>query len=169
MSAKTISSSILFLAVLGTSVAAVCPVRLEGSEIGATHLVYEKAVKMKKVDASLFLPFLDQSRRTDNTQRGRQVHCAIFAQGKRGALPVKGKIRIRLLGSRAAAPWESTSVISPVDDSGGAGFNVSDILALVNEAGAANAGIELFAVDFDGGRGKKVTTLTMDCLHEESD
>jgi hypothetical protein len=66
VSTKTISSSILFLAVLGTSVAAVCPVRLEGSEIGATHLVYEKTVKMKKAEIFLFLPFLDQSRRSDS-------------------------------------------------------------------------------------------------------
>jgi len=167
--ARSISFFIALLTGLVTLTATLSPTPLEGSEISATHLVYQKPVKMKRVDPSLFLPFLDQSRKSDSLNRPRQVNCAVFAEGKSGPLRVKGTFRLRLLGrvARTAAPWESTVVVGSVDGSSEFMFGADDILGLVSEATAAGAGVELFRIDFDGGKGKKVTVLTMDCLHED--
>ncbi len=169
MKTRSTSFSIALLTVLGTLTAALSPSPLRGSEIAATHLVYQKAVKMKKIDASLFLPFLDQSRKSDSPIRPRQLSCAVFAEGKSGPLPVNGSFRLRLLGevARTGATWESMVVAGSVNGSSEYRFAANDILGLVGEATAAGATVDLFRVDFDGRKGKRVTVLTMDCVHQD--
>jgi len=144
------------------------PAPLSASEIGATHLVYEKAVKMKKADVTLLLSFADQSRPSDTLLRPRALNCLVIARGKSGPLPAKGKLVLQVLGSRLSAPWESRAVSATAED-GAASFNADDILGLVDEATADGANPELFRIRFDGGKGKKVSSLTMDCLHEDGE
>lgn len=167
MKARKISKSLAFLALLCPLIAGLFPAISNGSEVAATHLVYEKAVKMKKVGAFLFLPFLDQSRKSDNPQRPRLIDCSVFAEGKNGQLSAKGSFRLRLLGKTGSSTsWQSPELSAPLDETGQGSFATDEIQNLVQAAGDGE--IELIRVEFDGGKGKKVSTVTMDCVHLEA-
>jgi hypothetical protein len=167
MKARKISRSLALLALLCPLIAGLFPAISNGSEVAATHLVYEKAVKMKKVDAFLFLPFLDQSRKSDNPQRPRQVDCSVFGEGKSSQLPAKGRFRLRLLGrTGTSSPWQSQELSASLDETGQGSFATDEIQNLVQAAGDAE--IELIRIEFDGGKGKKVSSVTVDCIHYEA-
>lgn len=141
------------------------------SEIAATHLVFEKAVKMKKANAFLFLPLLDQSRRSDVPDGSRLVDCRVFAEGKTGPLAVKGAFRLQLTGelSGTAEPWASDRITRPVDADGRGTFQPVDLLSLVDDALTDGIDARLLRIEFDGGKGKKVTRLTVDCENREAE
>jgi hypothetical protein len=159
------------LTALATAILCLFQGRLESSEIGAVHLVYEKAVKMKKAEVSLLLPYLDQSRSGDTLLEPRRLSCSVGATGKAGLLRVRGKLVLRLLGdvARTSSPWRSSPVTASLDENGAAQFEAEAILGLVDQASADGARVDLFQVVFDGGRGKKAGTLTVDCLHEAAE
>lgn len=142
---------------------------LQSAEISAIHLVYEKPRKMKKADTTLFMPFADQALKSDPPSRPREVLCSVVATGGKGALPVRGTVALQLLGSSrtGSGSWESDVVRSQLEN-GAVGFAASEIDALVSQATAVEASIHLFRIDFDGGRGKKIRKLTLDCLQQGS-
>lgn len=143
---------------------------LAATEFGATHVVFEKATKMKKVEVSMYLAALDQTDPDDDLSRERRLRCTVAASGKNGSLPVKGAVELRLVGTAdGSEPWEGTTLSVSPDPLGDVSFEAQQILDLVDEARASGAEPELFRVDFDGGKGKKVVELTMDCLHDRAE
>lgn len=157
------------------AITAVClgsaPGRLGASEISATHVVFEKPVKMKKADTFLYLPLLDQSRKSDSAGRDRLIDCRVFAESAAGPLVVKGRLKLRLLGevTGSAASWRSSVATELVDGDGRARFQAAAVHALIEEAETSNAEALLMWLEFDGGKGKKVTRLTVDCENREGE
>lgn len=141
---------------------------LSATEYGATHLVFQKTTKMKKVAASLYLSFLDQTVKNDSPEAPRRVRCAVATSGKGGPVPAIGKLIVHLRGEVAdsSIPWQSRSLTESIDERGEARFEDEAILGLVADANADGAEPDLFRIDFDGGKGKKVTQATVDCVHE---
>lgn len=145
------------------------PASLGATEFGATHLVFEKTTAMKKVTASLYMSIVDRSVKNDEPGNRRRLRCAVAAMGKRGALPARGAVVLRLQGESGGASWQGSGLIEPLDSRGEAEFDDDAILDLVDEASAAGARPELFSITFDGGKGKKVTRITVDCIQERVD
>lgn len=140
---------------------------LSATEFGATHIVFEKATKMKKVESSLLMSFLDQSAKADRLEASRRLRCAVTAATKGVPLAVKGKVLLRLEGvSGASTSWQGSSLSRALDDRGDVLFDSESILDLVDEAAADDATPAWFRIDFDGGKGKKVAQVTLDCIHE---
>jgi hypothetical protein len=140
---------------------------LEAVEFGATHVVFEKGTKLKKVETSLFMPVLDQSVRGDELGDQRTLRCTVSAMAKGGLLPAKGAVILGLQGPTASAtPWRSAVLRETLDERGDVMFDPDSILGLVDEAIAAGAAPDLFEIRFDGGKGPKVSQVTVDCLHE---
>ncbi len=144
------------------------PGLLFATEFGATHLVFEKATKMKKIKASLYMSFLDRSVKTDTASAGRRLRCAVASFGKRGPLTVGGKLLVRLLGEERGnfSSWRGTVLSEAVDAQGEARFDQETISGLVAEAFEDNVDLTGFRIDFVGGKGKKATQVTLDCVHE---
>lgn len=170
MTQRTDSLQTLAFATLAVAIAVFAPTPLRGAEVAATHLVFEKAVKMKKAEAVLYMPFFDQARKSDSAERPREIECLAFADGKKGPLPVRGTFRLRLVGEAGPSNllWESKAIASPIEAGGEASFDSDSVLGLVAEAADADAELDLIRIEFDGGRGKKVATLTVDCIHREA-
>jgi beta-glucanase (GH16 family) len=142
---------------------------VKGSQIGATGLSYEKRVKMKKVDVSLSMSFENQARKKDSPRDPRRVWCTVTAQGRTGPLTAKGKVLFRLVGevpvsATAFVPWQSSVLSESLDAHGDAVFREDQIQALVNEALGDGAKIHFLHATFDGGKGKKVEQVTLDCM-----
>ena len=144
------------------------PGTFRGSEISVVHLVLEKPTKMKKVEAALFMSCLNQSLKGDKPHDLRRLGCLVTAKGKNGSLKTKGKLLLRLLGRRltTSTAWQSRAAVMPLNKAGGADFGVQAILDLISDATAIGVEPEVFEITFDGGKGKKVTELTIDCLHK---
>jgi hypothetical protein len=151
--------------------ALVAPAAADGAEIGAAHLVYEKPVKLKKLEATLYLSYADQATKSDPVTRARRVECAVAVVGTRKPLTATGRVELRLLGAvqGSGAAWRSSSRSAEVDADGQARLDAAAILELASEAEAARAEPELIAIAFSGGKGKKVSTVTIDCLREPDD
>ena len=161
-----------------TTVAAVClaaagisPATASASEIGATHVVFEKPVKMKKADTVFYLPLVDQSRKSDNPRASRLIDCRAIAEASRGPLPVTGKFRLRLIGKEngSDAVWTSPAATASLDGDGRARFQPGALADLVSLADSAGAVARLMQIEFDGGKGKKVARLTIDCENREGE
>lgn len=152
-------------------VALIAPAAADGAEIGAAHLVYEKPVKLKKLEATLYLSYADQARKSDPVTRARRVECAVAVVGTRRPLTATGRIELRLLGAvqGSGAAWRSSSRSAEVGDDGQVHLDAAAILELASEAEAARAEPELIAIAYSGGKGKKVSTVTIDCLREPDD
>jgi beta-glucanase (GH16 family) len=142
---------------------------VKGSQVGATGLLYEKRVKMKKVEVFLSMSFENQARKKDSPRDPRHVWCTVTAQGKTGPLAAKGKVLLRLVGEdpvspTAFVPWQSSVLSESIDAQGDAAFEENQIQRLVNEAQADGARIQYLHATFDGGKGKKVEQATLDCM-----
>lgn len=137
---------------------AVFPAALAAGEIVTGHLVFEKSVKMKKLDATLYVPF----------EEGEGMSCGVIARGKNGRLPASGSFRLRLVGEQVdgSSPWEGRTVSAAIDDTGHAVFAGEEIAELASEAGAQGAEVALHRVELVGGRGGRVTELTLDCFRD---
>ena len=153
---------------------AVCAIvvspRLTASEIAATHVVFEKATKMKKADTFLYLPLVAQSTKSDSPSARRLVDCRVFAEGKAGPLPVRGALRLELLGEivDSSGQWTSDRITVPIEAGGKASFQPDEILSLVDQAQTDKAAPRFMRIAFDGGKGKKVSRLTVDCENRET-
>ncbi|MDX1501369.1 MAG: hypothetical protein R3325_03325 [Thermoanaerobaculia bacterium] len=138
-------------------------------EISTTHHVLEKPAKPKKVDATLYLPFLDQARR-DSASRPRRVECAVTTRGARGPLPGTGRLDLALVGATGTgAAWRGALLPAALDTSGRAVFEAGDLDALLDAALSAGVEPELIEVTFAGGRGKRIETVTIGCLREPAE
>ena len=144
---------------------------LAASEIAATHVVFEKPTKMKKADTFLYLSLVDQSRKGDSAQASRLIDCRVFAEASSGPLPVKGTFRLRLLGEAkgSGASWTGSAINAPLDGAGRGTFQPAAIAGLVDQADSAGASARLMRIEFDGGKGKKVRRLTIDCENKEGE
>lgn len=144
-----------------SALSAVWPHSLAATEIAATHLVFEKSAKLKKVDATLYLPFVDESQR---------LLCGVQARGKSGRLNAAGTFRLRLVGERSGGSeaWESDRVSAPANGFGEGGFEAAELADLAAAARADGADSLFLRVDFAGGRGGRIEELTLDCLRERS-
>jgi hypothetical protein len=161
---RSAPSLLITISILGsTLLPSAAPLR--SAEISGLHLVFEKPRKMRKADVTLFMPFADQARPSDTPGRAWKLSCSLVATGKKGELPVRGAVELRLLGSSrsGSARWQSDIIRSTPSD-GLVDFDADEITSLVSQATAAAASVELFRVDFDGGRGKKLLKLTFDCI-----
>jgi len=149
---------------------ALVPVAVSAEQFGATYLVFEKTTKMKKVAASLYLPFPDPSVRGARLDDRRRVRCAAVARGKSGTVATAGRLVLRLVGeeSGSAARWTSRALQRTLDERGEARFEDDEILQLVDEAAAPGVDLELLEIEFDGGKGAKIAQLTVDCVHEDA-
>lgn len=156
----------LFESIVLSLVLSSLPASLSATEFGAAHLVFEKTTKMKKVEASLYMSLLDQSVKNDQPGDARSLRCAVATSGKSGAVPAGGRFIVRLVGEEGSAPWRSRDLTASIDERGEAGFEAGDIQGLVDDADVDGATPELFRIDFDGGKGKKVIQITIDCVHE---
>ena len=147
------------------------PVALGATEFGATHLVFERPTGMKKVAATLYMSVVDRSLESDEPGNRRRLRCAVAAMGKNGPLAARGEVGVRLRGEAgsALATWQGSELVEPLDGRGEVEFDDEAILALVDEASAAGAKPELFSIEFDGGKGKRVTQVTVDCIQEPVD
>ena len=121
---------------------------------------------MKKVAASLYMSFPDQSVKNDESGDPRRLRCSVTALGPSGPVPAKGELALRLLGEKQTSSWESSELAESVDRRGEVEFDGDAILELVDEANADGAEPELFRIEFDGGKGKKLNQITVDCIHE---
>lgn len=164
-------STVPRLAALLLFAASVATSSTSAAEISATHVVFQKATKMKKADTFLYLPLVDQSRKADSATADRLVDCRVFAESSRGPLTVKGNFSLRLLGEDkgSEASWRSSVITAPVDSDGRGTFGSAAIADLVGQAGSAGAEARLMRIEFDGGKGKKVTRLTLDCANLEGE
>ncbi len=165
---STKMSRVSFLALLA-AVPLLFGSALGATEFGAIHVVFEKATKLKRVETSLLMSFLDQSTQGDQLGAGRRLGCSVVALGTTGeALPARGEVTLRLEGAAlgSLAPWKGSALSEVLDPRGDVVFDAEGILGLVNEAIANEAEPALFRIDFDGGKGKKVAELTLDCVHE---
>ncbi len=168
---KTRSAAPLRAALALVAVVA-APGALAAVEISATYRVFEKSVKMKRIDATLYLSFADQTGRRDSLARPRRVECAVAAAGSRAELRARGRLDLRLVGRErggAGAPWASSVLRAELDEEGRVSFEASELEKLVAEAQAAEAEIELLKIDYAGGKGKKVVALAVDCLREPAE
>ncbi len=157
------------LAALALVAAVAPPGALAAAEISATYRVFEKPVKMKQIDATLYLAFADQTGKRDSLSRPRRVECAVTAAGGRGELPVRGRLDLRLVGQERGAPWASSILAAALDREGRSSFEAPELDELVAEARAAGAEVELMKIGYAGGRGKKVFALAIDCLREPAE
>jgi hypothetical protein len=169
MKARNSHRSLVLSVVLGSILTTLSPLAVESAEIAATHLVFEKPVKMKKADTFLFLPLVDQSSKSDSIDRDRLISCRVFAESKGGPLVVRGSLRLQLIGevNATGAFWQSETASQPIDADGRARFQPAAILELVDEARSDRAEARLTRIDYRGGKGKKVSKLTVDCENRE--
>jgi hypothetical protein len=133
------------------------------SEIGALHLAFAKPVRLRKLAATLYLSYAEPQR-----DDAGALSCAVLPMGAAGRLAAKGTLRLRLSGATAGAPWESSSLAATLDGRGEARFTASEMEELAGEAPPGTS-IELVEIVLAGGKGKRVSTLTVDCAREEAE
>lgn len=123
---------------------------------------------MKRVAASLYLSFLDQSVKNDEPGARRSLRCAAAAAGGAGSVPARGEFILRLEGTDAGSsvPWRSGTLTRPIDERGQAVFDDVAILDLAEEAAEEGARADRFFLEFDGTGSKRVTRITIDCVHQ---
>ena len=153
-STSTIAAALALSLVLGGS-------SVGATEIVAAHLVFEKSVKMKKLDVAVYVSFVDGT---------NGLACGVLVRGKSGPLATTGSFQLRLVGELAdgSEAWESRSLTAGVDDIGDGSFSGEEIDELVADADAAGVEVAFYRVDYEGGRGGRVGELTVDCLRQES-
>lgn len=150
---------VLRRAALTGALAAAAAGALAAAEIGALHLALQKPVAMRRLEATLYLSYAGES---------RDVACAALPVGAGGRLPARGRMRLSLLGDGAPTPWRSAALARTLDDRGEARFPAAEIAALAGAA-PAQARIDLLEVVLKGGKGKKVSALTLDCALEAAE
>ena len=138
------------------------PLPAAASEIAAAHLVFEKGVKMKKLDATLYVPY---------DEVGDRLRCGVQARGRGGRLAASGSFRLRLVGhlEDGSETWAGEVASAEVDAGGEAGFDTGEIARLTSRALLAEAVVSYYRIDFAGGRGGRVAELTLDCLRDRVD
>lgn len=141
----------------------------KGTQVSAASLLFDKAERMKKIDASLTIPFENQARKKDKLSDRRSLSCSVQARSTAKALSVKGKLALRLEGASGGEAWAGRTVKESFDKSGGASFSGDQIEELVDEAAGAGADVERFRLEFDGSGGKKVERLDFDCWQSAKD
>lgn len=157
MKHRAAASSALLLAALA---AAGGPAHA-ASEIGALHVAFEKPVRMRRLAARLYLSYTEPEPKAADA-----LSCAVLTMGATRKLAARGTLTLRLSGVAATEPWESSSLKASLDDRGEARFTAEEIAELAGEA-PSGASIELVEIVLAGGKGKKVSTLTVDCAREE--
>lgn len=156
-------SRIQAVAVLAAAVTALAAAGgATATEIVAARLVFEKSVKMKKLDATLYVPFAPGS---------GGLHCGVVTRAKGGRIDAGGSFLLRLVGesSQGSETWESGLARATLNGFGEAEFSAEQVAGLAAEADADRADARFYRVDFDGGRGGKVDEVTVDCLLERGD
>ena len=145
-----------------------CPAAVRCREIVATHLAFEKPVKMNRAVATMYASVEDQTRSSAAPGESGSLDCRVVARGRKGRLGVSGDLTLRLLASRAGEDsdaWESRPLEAELDENGEASFSAEDLIDLTVSAAASGVVPDLYRVDFGGGRGGRMTELAIDCLH----
>ena len=142
---------------------------IKGEQAAAKSLLMDEPVRMKKIEATLAMPFENHARKRDKLEDPREVACSVSAFDARRSLAVKGKVRLALHGTLGGAPWRSATITIGLDRRGGATFDREAMANLVAGAIAAGAKIDRIDATFEGRGGKKVTRADVDCRqYEES-
>ncbi len=140
----------------------------KGTQVSTASLLYDKPERMKKVDASLTIPFENQARKKDLPGDRRSLSCSLSARSTTKALTVKGRLRLQLEGSAGGEVWAGRLVNASFAKNGEASFSADLIQELVNEAAGEGASGDRFRVWLDASGGKKVERLDFDCWQTAS-
>ena len=140
----------------------------KGTQVSTASLSHAKAVRMKKLEATLVMSFKNQARKKDPAPSRRSVTCSLSTTGKKGAVAPKGRLLLSLAGTQSGAVWTGRSITGSLDRQGETAFDAEDIKALVEEATGASASVERMVVVYDGAGGKKITHTELDCWQQPS-
>ena len=138
----------------------------KGTQASTASVLFDKAVKMKKIDAALWTGFRNRARKEDGVQDPRRLSCSVRAQGRTSAVTAKGKLGLTLIGGRSGRVWTSATIQTSLDNRGNADFAADEVRQLIDAARQDAATIERIRVAYDGAGGKKVTRLDLDCWQQ---